>query len=509
MSQLDERTVQINGNDKPTDTESSNGSPSYFESNDTLRSRIDELTTVASRGNPAEVAAALTELDGIERRLKNSEAEDPVGNEDVKEPSSGGDKPVVDDHSPAIDKGESKKFRIQWQGKSIEYDDADNLLGHENTGRLKSSFLKEKLSREEAQKRADETARQNSDLVARLRTAEEQLKTYQSPRKTASPAAPISPVSRQRLMQPVYPKLSTDDPSVYTTEDILALKKYNEDTAAFYGKVVESLDRVETSPREVTDTALRDEIKDLKGQMQTVLSTVERARQDDAERAANDRQWKMFTDFQGQHDTFKTDTPIEKLNSLMAVWMDRVASANGVKPPINGKDDLAWNEYVRQRAEVIDRFVGNDPDVVKNADGLVPPKEHDKYLKILALYNAYCNYKEDGVFGEKATLDDAYLRQMRDSGDFTDSINKIRFDERTNAVTEFSNKIDNLQKEAPGIDPSLSGSGPDLNQFGISVDDMRWFQGVNPMKLHAMQTKDPTGYKKWFDIAERIRKIAV
>ena len=512
MSEPDETTNTATASGEPegavdTSTSTDESQKSYFDSPETISTRINELTHIAETGSETEIADALREMDEIETRLSNPPEED------TKPPKPPADSQDETASETSTSDEATKKFRVYYNGEAVEVDDKNNLLGRKNTGDLKAAFVKEQL-------RAKEIEKENADLATRLREVEAKLKAptpapakAEPPREVRTPAPQVAVSMKPKPVAPEPPNLSTNDPTLYTEADIAAIGTYQADTAKFNKEISDYVDYVASRPPQI-DPILKSEIEALKQNQQansSVISQVEQERRNLAEEKADVAHWRTFSDFQDKHEVFKTSVPPKQLNSDMNAWMDKLAAANGVPRPVNGSNDPGWNGYLTQRAGVIERYQDGDSTVLKNAEGIDPPEDHDKFFKLAELNHMLDVYKNKGILGENATLEDAYLRTKSDSGELANAIESVRVDERVSATTEFANNIENIQKEATGVDPASSANGPDLTAYGVPKADMEWFARVskNPDNIHTMKSKDPDTYKKWLSIANRIEAVAL
>ena len=490
-------------------------SQSYFDSEESLSKRINELTSIADTGSSDEVAGAMNELSKIEDFL-NKEKEKPKQSQSVvdnqQQPPTQGNQQSQEQVKPkeggsdTEDKG--KKFTISWDGKRIEYNDKNSLLGFNSTGELKSAYLKTKLQHDEEVK----------SLSDRLRDAEEKLRNTQKPDQPP----PVQPQQQQipqqqfqqqpsttapqqvtRPVPPKPPRLSTTDPAMYTEEDLSAINDYQKATSEFNQNMVDYVASLESRQPQIDPSIQKklDEIEQRQQKADELYNSVKSEKQQLAEEKAENAHWKRFTDFQDKHESFKMPLPPKQMTDAMNKWMDSVAVANGIQVPVQ-KD----RNYMVQRASVVGRYMDGEEAVLQNTQGLPPPEGHETYFKLLELSNDLARYKTSGVLGENATLEDAYMRKMVESGDFDKNLEVIRTNERSQAAEQFANGVQELQQHAVNIDPSQSAGGPDLNELGFSPQDMQWFSSIRPETLLGMKQKNGDDYKKYVAMADKIEK---
>lgn len=508
MSNPEEKTVQENGNQESTESteqqttvteEQANETSSYYDSDESLSKKINELTLIAETGDPEAVSSALNELNEIEGNLQK------IKDNPQEKPKEKETQPTTEEPTKTEEKTdpteEAKKFTVHWQGEKIEREDVNNLLGYKTTGDLKAAFIKQELANK---------AREQ-DLLNRLNEANEKLsqpKPQQppppQPRRTVAPPVQTKPI--ERPVPPELPVLSTQDPTLYTEEDIAKLQAHQKATGEFNQKMINYVDSVRNQPGR-TEPSVRkelDELKKWREEAGSLISAVEKEKQELEQERREIDHWKRFSDFMDKHDSFKTPLPPKQMNEKMQEWMDSVATANGVQPANGQRDD----NYMYNRAIIVSKFLANDPQTIQNAQGIKTPEGHEAYFKMLELNNALGKYIDSDVFSKNATLEDAYLRMKADSGEMENDIETMRTQERTKATQEFASGVEELQQHAAGVDPTKSAGGPDMNSLGFSKEDMRWFTSINQQDYAALQTKDPEAFKKWNKMADAINNLA-
>jgi hypothetical protein len=480
----------------------------YFNSETSLRSKINELTRIAESGDQEEVAKAMDELTHIENVL--SSAKDDKSSSLNKSSDLKPSDEMIDETSDTTgknqtDNGVPKKFSVYWQGQKIDREDHNNLLGYKNTGEIKAALIK-------AQLQLQHNDSQNAALMNQLRGATEKIKSFSQ----SVPQSIQTPVSTQRNAQsnvifaplakpipPMRPILSTNDPSLYTEEDIMKMDEYTKSSHDFFNRIVDYVANVELRARSSADP-YKNELVDIKNKLsqfdeEREILKKERQRLQD-EKADNDH-WKQFDIFQNKHKTFKTSVPVKQLNEVMNKWMDNVAEANGVHKSSDGSNIA---DYFNQRANVITRYLNNDSQTLQNAQGINPPEDYQTFFRLLELYHQLNKYRDSTILGSNATLHDAYLRMKDDAGELDDDLNTVRLNERTNAVEQFTSGVQQLQNHAVNIDPKQSAGGPDVNELGISTNDLKWFKSITPDRLHDYKYRNAELYNKWNAIADKI-----
>lgn len=464
--------------------------PSYFDSQESLKAKITELSKVSESGTLAEIAKASEELGEIEKFLSSPKPEKPT--EQSQKPAE--EKSGTAESTDTKPK-KTEPFKIWHNGKPFERDDGDGLFGLGSTGKVKATLFRTELLLKDAEDRG-------KDLERRLADAEARLKATPAQQQQAAPSAEVKPVVQpkpvvQRPVPPPLPKLSTNDPSVYNDADIAAVTEYNNKVADFQAKLVEYADHLASKAPQI-DPAFQKRIDELEAKVKKsdeLVAATEAERKAEAERKEDEAHWKRFSDFQDKHPTLKLPLPTKQMNEAMVSWMSRIATANGVT---DGSSKA-----------VVEKYLDGDPTVLKNSEGITPPEGYDKYFKILEIYGARKQFIEEGVLTEKATLEDAYVLHKVRTGTLDEDIASVRAAERSAAATSFSKNIQELQEQSHGIDPSKSSGGPDLNGLGISDADLKWFMSVNIEDLPVLKRKKPDDYSKWNTIAERIKSKAV
>lgn len=484
----DQVTPVVPAQDQAPASEQPTGS--IYESEETLKKEVDRLSSISNSGDPAEMSKALEGLSDIEKYLEKKRNAPTPAPADTATSTEAPVAPVVP-VAPAAPVVAGKKFTVDWQSKKHEFSDDDGLLGHGSTGRLKAAHLKLKLSAEERER----------ELTERLRVAEDKLRqvpaTPAAPAPTPAPAVPASTVSRPT--PPIAPKLSTNDPSLYTEADVTALNAYTEATGKFNNDLVRYLVHIEERTGK-TDPAVLAELETHRKWRAENAPEIERMRAENkrlADEKADLEHWQKFVDFQHKHSSFSTPLAPDKMDAAMQKWMGKIAQANGIP-----ENDMP------RRAEIVGKYLNGDETVLKNSEGLEPPEGHQAYFKMLELVGKRKAYIDAKILADNSTLEDTYLRMKADSGDLDADIEVIRTSERTAATEAFASNIQQIQQQAGGIDPSKSAGGVDINELGFSAQDMKWFNGVsvNPDNLLTLQAKDPQGFLKWEAMAAAIEK---
>jgi hypothetical protein len=475
---------------------------SYFENDDTLKKRINELTQIAESGNQEEIQKAMVELGEIEQTLTGIK-EKTVRVADVRKEGPVAAQLKPDQAPPQEgDRDGPKKFTVTWQGKKIEREDVNNLLGFKSTGELKAALVK-------AQAQLDELTDHSSSLTSRLRDAEEKIRraseesAANKPPPQQTPSLPAPP----KVIRPTLPKapvLSTGDPALYTEEDIGAVTEYQNAMVEYNQKLLDYVASLES--HSAVNNLNIPEIVKLRERLDIVEKghqEIENEKRKIAEEKADIAHWKQFSDFQDKHPTYKTVVPLRQLNDDMNDWMDKVAAANGVSVLEKEKD---YGEYSKRRAQAVMNYLNNDSQTIENAKGLPPPEDYQTFFKLLELNNAKRRYVDNGELGSGASLDRVYLLHKQDTGEIEQGLESIRIGERTRAAEGFASEVQQLQQHAVNIDPKQSAAGPDVNELGISTADLRWFQSVTPEKAHELQSQNRELFNKWNAIADAIVK---
>lgn len=517
MTTPEDATAQLSGNQvsseiQPQQTstivEDSKGTgaeetQSYFTSEETLKSKINELTKIAETGNSEEITKAMDELGHIEDVLTRSKDQSvqPAEIETQSQKPHTETKPQEIPEKKPEETGDAKKFSVYWQGQKVEREDTNNLLGYKSTGDLKQALVK-------AQLRLDELNSHSSNLTNRLRDAEEKIKAYsQKPvqPQTQTPQQILQPSPQSSVTRPTPPKapiLSTSDPTLYTDEDISAVEEYQKATNDFHQKLLDYVASLENRPMQSNDL-VKKELEKTDARLARIEKSQEvldaEKRRLDEEKADFDH-WKQFSDFQDRHPSLKTSIPLKQLNDVMGEWMDSVAAANGIKPPQN---DSEYPEYSKRRSQVITNYLQNDSNTIQNAQGFKPPEDYLTFFKLLEINLARKKYKDRGL---DADLHQSYVLMKDESGEIEQGLDTIRVDERTKAAEQFANGTQELQQHAVNIDPNQSAGGPDVNELGITSQDLKWFMSISAEKALDLKHKNREQFDKWNAIADRIEK---
>jgi len=465
--------------------------------------RIDELTSQLQSNDDEARGKAEKELADIEADLKRREAggDAPVATakpepDTAKKPEEKG---AVKDGA----EGDTPKFFVTFHGKRVERDDKNKLLGHENTGALKAAYVKRDLQYEDLRKRHDDEV---AELNRKLREAETKLSGGATATPTPKPQpslAPPPPTSRPPLRapeKPVFPeppKLSTTDPVDYTAEDRQKLDTYSRQQYEASKKMTQYIDYIEKKPGSLPEE-VQSELTELRQWREKAQGVLQKVESNEATRAQQDSEkahWGRFAGFQAKHKTFETPKPLQDLHGPIVGWMRNVASANGIEAPAGERNDAdpEWKTYLANRADLIEKYLSGDAEAVSNAEGFKPPEGHEQYFKLLEVNNALIQYIGDGVFGESATLEDAYDRMLRESGEFGDRVEALRIEERTAGAKRMGDAIEEFSQSASTIPPEASASAPDDSALGIPKEDLLWFRNVGPTRYHELVQRTGRG----------------
>jgi hypothetical protein len=489
----DQVTPQQSAVVPPSATETSQ---SYYDSEELLSKRIGELTQTAQTGSYDEIAKASEELSEIERvleRSKNQLSATPAVAV-TETPTAAPAAEVPNPTSNKADRAAVKKFGVFYGGKRHEVDDANGLLGHKGTGDLKAALIKTQLMLKDRETR-------ESDLERRLREAEEKLQARLAA-QTPIPVAAVPPATTQsaaaipKPVPPALPKLSTNDPSLYSESDITELTTYNSRVSEFNTKLVEYTEALGNRVQQL-DPATQARIDALEARSKKadeIVTKVERDKEIEAQEKIDQTHWQRFVDFQNRpgRESFRMPLPPKQMNDEMNKWTAKIAVANGATPETSGP--------------IVEKYINGDATVLQNSEGFPPPDGYEAYFKNLEVFLAYKNFVKEGVITEKASLEDAYALHKIRSGEMADDLEALRTAERASAVETFANGVQQMQQHAAGIDPSKSSGGPDLNAIGISDQDLRWYMSVTPQGVQKMETSDPDSFKKWNAIADKVLK---
>lgn len=505
--------------------------PSYFQSEDALKTRINELSSIAnsSNVNSEEVQNATKEIEEITSFLEKAKDEHGTASTEAqKTPEPQNDLPPIptakdggQEKKQPEEKGEKEdsstppnpnKFFVTYQGQRYERDDPNKLLGFKTTGDLKAGYIKENL-------RADGYRSQIDDLSRKLQEAEEKLKAAPPPEASQqqgvppstppslSRQTPASSQTRPRPRPPVPPKLSTNNPIDYTDNDLEAKDRYEKEMARYTRNLDGYLDNLENRvPSQLPPDVRKeiDEVRNWKKDAENIISDLKADRERLSEEAEENKHWQRFDSFQQKHKSFETPIPARELNSKVNEWMDNIAAANGVhRPDSNNEADMI--NYANRRADIVDRYMSQDQEVLNNAQGYTPPEGHDAYFRLAELYASLEDYINQGKLGKGASLEEAYLLKMNESGEFRDRMEKLRVQERTEATKQFSEAIDEHQNYAANVPPEQSAPAPEASALGITSEQFNWFRSIGREQYLALQ-KDPEKMKLYNAIADRIER---
>lgn len=394
-----------------------------------------------------------------------------------------------------------KKFAVPWKGQTIEVDDPDSLLGAGSTGALKKRFVKESLYRKEVE---DTLAQVRSHAAASQAEAEDLRK--QIAVLTAAQAAaskrpveqPVAPAKKVELPpRPKMPEGLPRDFVDFTPEQTSAYLKWQDENSAYTEKLAGVLADMASQPVSApapTTVALPPEVEKEIQEFRTLRQTLAAEKERLKKEAEESSYWNSVATFTSRHKEFATDKPPRELHEDVVAWMDRVAVANGIAKPLfdQGPEHAA---YLQQRNALVGKFLHGDKAVVEASQGVEPPSGYDKYFKMADLNARLRQYVADGMLGPKATLEAAYLLQMKDDGDLEKTLGDIRQESFASGASAVTDALTKHTQFASAVPPEMA------NQSGVpgddvSSEDMTWFENVDIRMLKRMNADDRARYER-------------
>lgn len=379
-----------------------------------------------------------------------------------------------------------KKFKVAYRGIEHDFDDLDGLLGHKNTGALKKAYLKQKLYLKDIEGDREQLRDSLKTYEQKARELEERLK---APPPAPAPA-PVAAAPKVELPQaPTMPDLPSDVVD-WTAEHQKKFWDYQRAQNEYSQKIAQFVQAPRQEPPAPAPAQLPPEI-------QSELQTLRMEREQAAREKRVSEYWDRIESFQTRHkDAFTTPKRVRELHTEVGTWMDRLAQANGVSKPATPENpnDAQWQSYRNSRNVITQKFLDNDESVVKAAEGLEAPQGYDAYFKLVEIEKLHDGYKNQGKLGPKASIDDAYLLHLQETGELEKEINQIRATDIENATTKQYDALKKHQEFPSAIPPTISdtGSGP----TGISKEDEQWFMNLMPNQIRYMDADNQARFQK-------------
>ncbi|MFH1738209.1 MAG: hypothetical protein ABIH23_04320 [bacterium] len=380
----------------------------------------DEIESARSRGD----SAALEKIEErITKRGRPKKETKPEGEVAPKADAS------PEPQAKPDETGGDRKFKVPFKGREIVEDDSDTYLGYKNHGALKRNTILFRERLREAQEEAESLRRQYDSRVREGESTKAELEKLRkeyadSLAKLKSASAPVPPQPAQapaaspaELKPPEKPTFSSTNRQLWEDEDWAKLEKYEEDREKY---LIESVTRRNTANPDFD--ALKKELAEMKEASKRLVEEreAERARmaaeeQRRQQESAANKIWDDFSEFQSSYEDFKTPKKLRELDADVKAWMNDVARANGVVMPLGGTvQDLS--NFEAARGNLIARYINGDSAVLKSAEGIDPPEGYKTYFQLADVWKRKSELVNAGRLGGGASLEDAYLIMLKETG---------------------------------------------------------------------------------------------
>lgn len=480
-----------------------------------------QITEALRDGDSKKINDIREELEKISGNQKEVEIPEDPQKADQQDQN---EKPLQQQQQQQQLSDESKPFVVYHKGQRIEREDQNRLFGFKDTGSLKAAYVKRELELEETRKllnealanaqKAPQQPQQPQPQQPNRQTAHQQAiqAAQQAQQQQSAPRRPALPIP------PAVPEYSTDDPLDYTDEDRKkageyrnAMKDYSKAVRDYNVQNEAYLNYIEKRPGTLPDE-VQEKLKQF-DDLQSQLQEINRGRQEIENQKVENAHWQRFTDFQNSNESFKTPMHIKDMDVKAKDWSNSVAAANGVQMPQTEENpnDPAWQAYYMHRADIVDKYLNDDSQVKANSAGYEPPAGIEAYYNMLDLESFRRNKIAEGELGPDATLKLAYVLQQLETGDFEETLNQVRAEERGKAVKATAESINQMNQTATHVNPADVGSGPSLDAMGVSQEDyslLEQFGNLHPDEVHAFERRNPGITKRVEAIARRVQASA-
>ncbi len=429
------------------------------------------------------------------------------------------DQPVTDDiKQPGEDVVEAaeiqapsvRKFETTVKGEKIEWDDDDHFLGYGSVGRVKKALIHKdyeiKSQKERAEKiRADAEAavKRQLELEAQLKELNEKLGKQDAPepKQIEVPTQPSQKIAKP--VAPVEPDLP-EDPMDWDKEARLANKKYKQERAEYEKQRDEYFESLVASKPAPTRNKELDDLRERVQKAEAIAKELaDKSKTEAAEQARLSREkenndyWKSLDKFRSDHKEYGDPEAkdILSIHGGILSWMDNLTSHFGVKKPYTPFDpqNPEWINYKREESDLVNRFLSDDPDLVKEIGSdkaLMPPEGHGEYYDLLKLIQFKDKMVSEGELNEKASLHTAYLLKMDKDGTMNEGIKNIQVSAAQNAnknvldalAGDFANNATQLPNEDSAGVPALTRED-EVRILSMSVADLQ--KDPRLMKQHS------------------------
>lgn len=421
-----------------------------------------------------------------------------------------------------VQEGDKKTFRFSYRGKTIEEEDENNLLGFQSTGHLKREYLIGRERMRELESQVDSVREESRQMLLDAQNEAARLrKELEGLREQGAPVQKQKPVQSQQQdvvipempALPQRPTLSDEDPEYYTADDKKKLREYSKARDEYDVKMAEYVKALRDAPRQASiPKEIEDELASLRDQVKAANTFVDKQTELDRKRDQDEitkKYWGGIAEFQGKHaDKFGTKTPILELNDKVTRWMDNLAAHHGLKQPLtqkwvftqdgkpvlNGKD---WQDYERGKSSLVTRYLNDDKEVLESSEAVKAPDGFKQYFRLSELEDDMNKLKQSGRLGQGATLEDAYLLTLKDSGDLEQGTDAMAAAERAKGAEAAASALEEHRQSAVSVDLTRNAQPV---PFAVDKAAIDWFSTVRPEEL-----RDPATFQKYKQIADTLK----
>ena len=396
---------------------------------------------------------------------------------------------------------ETKLFYSHVHGERISRDDSDNLLGYGSTGKLKEAHLKQEYLMRDLEAEA-------KSLREKLEEAEAKQKSLPLPQQpddkpvaqASSPSqSPPQPEVKkvEKPVAPEYPDLTSSDPDLQTENDRKNLAEYWKNLTQFNKQMVEYTSYLESRPPVIKQEIPADyatRLAELEAENKKIKTETANKEMQFRKEEVKKKYWDSIDVFADLHKEYKLPEPSRVLSEKVENWMGKLAK-------VCGKTDS-------EKATVTQQYLDGDEEVLKNAEGIPPPKGYDKYFALATEIKNLEKARDALIKRNEATSAMPYhkvwLLENEGNGQLDQNIEQAMIQERVKGTQGFAAAIENAEKTAKTIPPELSGQEPDMTQYGISTDDLVFFKANVGFREQQELSKNESLHRKWVAIKNKL-----
>lgn len=363
--------------------------------------------------------------------------------------------PVKVEDDALEEKGEPKKFVTEVRGKEIAVGDDDNYLGYGKFGRMKKAFVHNREEVKHSYSLIEEAKKAAQEAVKAKLEAEEKLKELEAAKPPVTPLKVEEPKALSVPVVPEYPEALPASSVDWDEGHQELYKRYRSDKNKYdadFSEYVANLKGAGISKEAETRLAEAEaKIAELNAEKEKGDT---RLKQEEIDNLNKDY-WSNLDSFRNKHKGEFGDSEKTKITDLhdgVVKWIEKFVGAHGIQKPYTPQttDAPEWIEYRNSEAEIVNKFLSDDPDTVKiaeNSEALKPPEGYEEYYRLLNLMQ----YKEDlvksGELSEKASLHSAWLIKADKEGYLDKGIGDIQKNAVANAADAVLNTLQKEHKE--------------------------------------------------------------